>query len=230
MKKAEIIDNKKSCTRCGEFKDFSEFSKSSTGLNGLNAWCKVCFNEYAVNKTRENGSKPKRLAVIDNNGNKLCLGCNVVKPLTEFVKHKLGLGGYHNRCKQCSNEYSAAYNAIPENSERNKTYHLNLRSEDPSIITDIRVRKHEISTNTIVTRDGTVDKGLIVNLKSSEQCYYCGDFINADQKTIDHKTPLSRGGVHSKDNIVLACRSCNCKKQALTETEFRDKYNYKYAY
>jgi 5-methylcytosine-specific restriction endonuclease McrA len=41
------------------------------------------------------------------------------------------------------------------------------------------------------------------------RCYYCG----LERKlTQDHVVPLSKGGSHSKDNVVAACRSCNSSK------------------
>jgi 5-methylcytosine-specific restriction endonuclease McrA len=45
----------------------------------------------------------------------------------------------------------------------------------------------------------------------SYRCAYCG---SSDQLTQDHVRPLSRGGAHSKENVVPACKPCNCKKQA----------------
>jgi 5-methylcytosine-specific restriction endonuclease McrA len=39
-------------------------------------------------------------------------------------------------------------------------------------------------------------------------CAYCGK--RAD--TIDHVVPRSRGGTHSWDNCVAACRACNSRK------------------
>jgi 5-methylcytosine-specific restriction endonuclease McrA len=41
-------------------------------------------------------------------------------------------------------------------------------------------------------------------------CVYCGRKMQ--RLTQDHITPLSRGGNHTKSNIVPACRSCNSKK------------------
>jgi len=38
---------------------------------------------------------------------------------------------------------------------------------------------------------------------------------------VDHRTPLSRGGANSIDNILPACRKCNTEKGQLTEAEFR---------
>ena len=52
-------------------------------------------------------------------------------------------------------------------------------------------------------------------------CHYCGEFLYLDMPYhIDHKTPISRGGSNTIDNIALTCPSCNFKKNAKTEEEF----------
>ena len=54
-------------------------------------------------------------------------------------------------------------------------------------------------------------------------CHYCNHEIHPDpvsvdslwkprQATVDHKTPLSRGGIDSVNNLVLACKPCNEEK------------------
>lgn len=49
-------------------------------------------------------------------------------------------------------------------------------------------------------------------------CYYCGKFGN----TVDHLVPKSKGGEYTHDNLVCACQKCNCKKDNISEEEFRD--------
>lgn len=44
------------------------------------------------------------------------------------------------------------------------------------------------------------------------RCVYCGK--QQQRLTMDHLTPLSRGGSHTASNIVPACRSCNSRKHA----------------
>ena len=45
------------------------------------------------------------------------------------------------------------------------------------------------------------------------KCAYCGKkLIDSFDTTRDHIIPLSKGGDNTKENIVPACRSCNCKK------------------
>jgi 5-methylcytosine-specific restriction endonuclease McrA len=48
-------------------------------------------------------------------------------------------------------------------------------------------------------------------------CFYCG---NSGKLTIDHDVPLSRGGTDDIDNILPACKRCNCRKHDKTSSEF----------
>src|SRR3954463_16175328 len=41
---------------------------------------------------------------------------------------------------------------------------------------------------------------------TSDACCYCG---SQPDLTLDHLIPQFRGGKHSADNLVVACRSCN---------------------
>ncbi len=46
-------------------------------------------------------------------------------------------------------------------------------------------------------------------------CQYC----NAPAENIDHVVPRSRGGTHTWENVVAACRRCNTKKGDRTPSE-----------
>jgi 5-methylcytosine-specific restriction endonuclease McrA len=48
-------------------------------------------------------------------------------------------------------------------------------------------------------------------------CAYCGSIHNL---TVDHMIPLSRGGTHTFDNLVCACRKCNEEKGNRTPQEW----------
>lgn len=47
-------------------------------------------------------------------------------------------------------------------------------------------------------------------------CIYCG----LDAYTIDHMTPVSRGGTNDPENLVIACRACNMEKGNMTYDEY----------
>lgn len=52
----------------------------------------------------------------------------------------------------------------------------------------------------------------VEQLKSRPFCHYCCGRLTVKNRTVDHVIPLSRGGKHCPDNLVAACKSCNCSK------------------
>lgn len=50
-------------------------------------------------------------------------------------------------------------------------------------------------------------------------CYWCGKKCG-NKYHIDHYAPLSKGGRHAIDNLVIACPSCNHRKSAKDPYEF----------
>ncbi|MGI8493563.1 MAG: HNH endonuclease [Acidimicrobiales bacterium] len=45
--------------------------------------------------------------------------------------------------------------------------------------------------------------------RDGHRCQYCG----ASAENIDHVVPRSKGGLHTWDNVVAACRPCNTRKR-----------------
>lgn len=62
--------------------------------------------------------------------------------------------------------------------------------------------------------------------RSSGHCWYCGKYFDYFDKTytIDHITAISKGGLDTLDNLVIACKTCNCKKHDKSIEEFRIMY------
>ncbi len=51
-----------------------------------------------------------------------------------------------------------------------------------------------------------------VFIRDNFECQYCG----RPAENVDHVVPRSRGGTHSWDNVVAACRRCNARKENRT--------------
>jgi len=49
-------------------------------------------------------------------------------------------------------------------------------------------------------------------------CGYCTEPLTIYH--LEHKTPLSRGGLHAWENVCLSCQPCNSRKQTKTLDEF----------
>jgi 5-methylcytosine-specific restriction endonuclease McrA len=52
-------------------------------------------------------------------------------------------------------------------------------------------------------------------------CYLCLISIEFSQDCLEHKIPISRGGNNAKENLAIAHRSCNSRKNNKTEEEYR---------
>lgn len=50
-------------------------------------------------------------------------------------------------------------------------------------------------------------------------CAYCGKDMG-DSPSLEHLTPVSRGGDNQRYNLVYACKSCNSKKHDKTLEEY----------
>lgn len=48
-----------------------------------------------------------------------------------------------------------------------------------------------------------------VMVRDNFECQYCG----GRAENVDHVVPKSRGGAHTWDNVVAACRPCNSRKE-----------------
>ena len=78
-------------------------------------------------------------------------------------------------------------------------------------------------------RNGTMNVGTLfadVLAASSDRCIYCGT-MPPPKLHGDHLIPRYRGGPESGDNLVWACRSCNCSKNArdlLEWYEWKDEF------
>lgn len=53
-------------------------------------------------------------------------------------------------------------------------------------------------------------------------CNYSSEELTLDEVTIDHKNPLTRGGLNSLDNLCFCSKSMNSIKGSLNDKEFKE--------
>jgi 5-methylcytosine-specific restriction endonuclease McrA len=56
-------------------------------------------------------------------------------------------------------------------------------------------------------------------------CFYCRRALTLSTTTLEHKTPLSRGGTCRRGNLALCCADCNHAKGRRTVEEYRAALN-----
>lgn len=91
-------------------------------------------------------------------------------------------------------------------------------SLDPPISTNGRPR-HQYSKDAGAASSNTYAENLERLREQAGCCYYCRRYL-ADGWTMDHMTPLARGGTNAPDNLTICCLKCNQTKQSKTVPEF----------
>jgi 5-methylcytosine-specific restriction endonuclease McrA len=74
--------------------------------------------------------------------------------------------------------------------------------------------------NTPIEELLTSTEWLAILADAHGHCHYCS---KEAKLTLDHVIPLSKGGKHSKDNVVAACLHCNASKKDTMLDEWKER-------
>ena len=130
-----------------------------------------------------------------------------------YQTHPEKFSEYRKRWKEThSPEEISAYNKIYFIINRIKlaTQQKLYNKTHPEVIKAARKRRRARIKNAPIN-DFTAKQWLEMQIAYNHQCVYCGKRAKG-HLTQDHITPLSKGGSHTKHNIVPACATCNKKK------------------
>lgn len=180
-------------------------------------------------------------------GLRVCKGCVIAKPASEFHRDGGSPDGLRAQCKPCRNGFMAEYYGA--NREARVAYELNrrqvrgdeARAWDRARYQRDREKRVALASDASRLRRARMagvlsDPGLTVK-KLREihggNCCYCGialdfrsrkrsDGIAPNRGTLEHIIPISRGGTHTFDNTALACHHCNVSKNRKTVAEWED--------
>ena len=181
---------------------------------------------------------PSVLKVIDHpDGTRTCTACGERKPLDHFGTDKNATGGRRSKCKPCRSSHVRSWYAENQERQRNRQRARyaaeieTIRQRDKERY--VRDREKRIAATYIavdrrrarlagVTFDRTVTRS---NLRKQygDECFYCGVLMDFKSRkhgdlrrdslaTVEHVIPISAGGDHSWENVVLACWRCNISK------------------
>jgi 5-methylcytosine-specific restriction endonuclease McrA len=148
---------------------------------------------------------------------KYCGKCSHWKLIEEYY---LCRGVPTSPCKDCVKQRSSEWHF--KNPERHYENVKKWREENPFQNREQsklhsatrRAQKQNVECNF------TSNQWFELLLEANFRCHYCS--IYSLYLTQDHKIPLSKNGAHTKENIVPACRSCNCSKGDKDYIEFLD--------
>lgn len=170
-------------------------------------------------------------------------------PKTDFNKHSARKDGLHNHCRVCVAKAREAYRIknpdwrerkreydktwYPANFEKisakgKENYAKDREAKKAKVIQwarENREKRRIISRNYQHRRrakqaEGISTKELREWYEHQERiCYWCGT-TETEIWSIDHVVPLSKGGAHQCDNLVLACMPCNSLKGSKDPEDF----------
>lgn len=177
---------------------------------------------------------------IINGVNKLTKRCSICgenKLISEFHIKKTGKFGIGCICKPCSKELHAkwylknterVYIAVRKwqsshselkkqtqkewnknNSEKFRMYSSEWKKRNPEKYL-IYKRNREVRIINAPGNGWSVQEEKQLKKDYLFRCAYCGKI---SKLTMDHVISINQGGEHSINNIVPACKSCNCSKK-----------------
>lgn len=249
------VQYKKCCT-CKEVKQLLFFSKNKKERDGMQSECKSCQKvrrdaRIAVNPNYFNVSdKEKKHEYYINNAYRL------KEYRAEYYKENKDRlrevsKAYYEANKEKHNETCRKY--YKENKEKlaeyyKARYHENIDSEKKRQKEYRIANKEKIQARhaeryqqnkeyfraawhkrraRLRNADGSHTKEDIQFIleKQKGKCVTCAVCITTDY-SVDHITPLSKGGSNNKDNIQLLCKSCNSSKGNKDPIEFMQTLGY----
>ena len=85
-----------------------------------------------------------------------------------------------------------------------------------------RAKKLNVKYTYLTSR---AEYAVIVEEKLKGRCEYCDCKLHKNNREVDHKTPISRGGSFNANNLAYICHNCNSAKGEMNEQEFRSILN-----
>lgn len=212
----------KRCINCGNTK----FSYKGNG------YCKICYDKVYEKRHIAECSICKRIKVIaTRNGDKvICKPCYKKlfykeKKIKCSICSEVGKIGRHNNgkliCKKCNEKYfydrpksrcfkcgkigirSGYRNGMPICIRCYSKEYKKLNKDTYRALKHIRKARIRGSGGNLIA----LEISMINN--RDQRCVYCGSKSNL---TLDHIVPLSKGGMSTFNNYVLACQKCNISK------------------
>lgn len=210
------MSHDKRCTKCGEVKPLKMFFNRSTARDGKTSACKVCDTRKMTAWQKKNRARVNALSVASYHRNKTRMDSDDWKAERRRLaaenaqttrRKRLARHSEHERTDRVK-AYRREYKNRPEVLARAKV-RREERARDPKFKIAHALRQAQRRLRVGAERI-TPEEWSDILLEFSHRCAYC--FVSTPKLVIEHVDPLARGGTHTIDNIVPACRSCNSRK------------------
>lgn len=72
--------------------------------------------------------------------------------------------------------------------------------------------KNQLKSSIRKNRRETIYKMLQKRCAGKVPCFVCGQHVEKEDATLEHKLPISKGGTDDMDNLAISHEKCNSKK------------------
>lgn len=199
----------KQCTKCGKAKPVEEFDKAPRYCTGYVSQCKEC---------RRAGSrdwKRRHKKQVREYHKQWC-----AEHPDYYPEYERQYRTTHRKQKRAQDRqwyadhrthilaYQKRYYAEHTQQIKEQVKRYQHTPKGKAVVVNVRHKRR------IAKQDSDITAEWLAQLYGTQTvCAYCGAaFSDELPATLDHIMPLSKGGTHTKNNVVLCCRPCNNAK------------------
>lgn len=161
---------------------------------------------------------------ITNEG-RVCTRCLVFKEWSFYRKAAKTKTGYQETCKSCRKEKRPKRDIVKEKVAA-KIKRDALKKTDPYLVKARDLRSRLLSRFSVeqqaYKQTTPTTQELYEWLKGHDLvCVYSSEQLTISNITVDHRTPIARGGTNELSNLAICSHHMNTAKGSMTEYEFR---------
>ncbi len=215
------MTDSKWCRRCDTTKPRAEFHRSRTARDGLTTYCKACMRAYQeANRahklaTQADWYQRNRERLIAAQQARYQANPDAVKQRAAQWRrdhHALALEREAERRAADRERFRATQRRWAERNAATKRARSRVWFRaHPHKAAEYQNTRRARKLN--APRVERIDRQAIIE-RDASMCHICGLFVPPDQMSLDHVIPLARGGAHTADNLKVAHRRCNSRKNA----------------
>lgn len=181
---------------------YRENNRESLRARGRAHWQANQDKAKAYNSTHREEKKAYQQAYYLANKDKLLL-----KHLVYRIAHQEHHRAYQRAYRVAHMEQCQTYKATHKKETRVRTQLYRQAHPESHRSSEHRRRARKMSALCTATSEQEV----AIKTAYKGRCAYCGK--RPSQLTIDHVVPLAKGGTHTPENLVPACKACNSAKR-----------------
>lgn len=175
--------------------------------------CRACLENLPKSCFTKNAAKKDGLSIY-------CRACLSERNRRNYQKHRskrlAANKEHHLQNKEFRNAYTRQWRI--DNNEHSRRLSREYKKKNLPRYLELNRRRKALLRGRLGEISDNIESILFES--QAGRCYYCQRMLV--KYHVEHKTPLSRGGLHRDANVCLSCLDCNLRKGTRTEKEFRD--------